>query len=159
MRTSLIVNETTQALKRFGKSVCIITSADQRGRFAAPSSAITNLTNNPPTLLLPMEKTASLYPLLSEGARFGVNLLAPNHQPVIQACITKEGEDRFSVGRWQQHALGVPVLVDAQAVFVCDFEQLSEYGSHGMIIGKVVAVDYAENVQALIYIDNSLRSI
>lgn len=156
---SHIVNESMQALKRFGKSVCIVTSVDQQGRYATPSSAITNLTNNPPTLLLPMEKTASLYPLLSEGVRFGVNLLAPNHQQVIEACISKKGEDRFSVGQWQQHVLGVPVLVDAQAVFVCDFEQLSEYGSHGLIIGRVVAVDYAKNVQALIYIDNSFCSI
>lgn len=66
---SHIVNESMQALKRFGKSVCIVTSVDQQGRYATPSSAITNLTNNPPTLLLPMEKTASLYPLLSEGGK------------------------------------------------------------------------------------------
>ena len=48
---SHIVNESMQALKRFGKSVCIVTSVDQQGRYATPSSAITNLTNNPPTLL------------------------------------------------------------------------------------------------------------
>ncbi len=153
-----LAEKTQQAIKRFGKSICIVTVSDKQGRYASPSSAITNLTNEPPTLLLPLEKTASLYPLLKAGGHFAVNVLAAHHDEVVNACIRQKGEGRFSVGDWQQHASGAPVLADAQASFVCEFEQLNEYGSHGMIIGKVVEVAYQEELAPLIYIGGGFKA-
>tara|TARA_B110000014_G_scaffold232104_1_gene194566 strand:- start:340 stop:816 length:477 start_codon:yes stop_codon:yes gene_type:complete len=154
-----LADKTQQAIKRFGKSICIVTVSDERGRYASPSSAITNLTNEPPTLLLPLEKTASLYPLLKPSTSFGVNVLAAHHEEVVNACIRQKGDDRFSVGDWRQHSSGVPILADAQASFVCEFEQLNEYGSHGMIIGRVVEVTYEEELSPLIYIGGGFKTL
>ncbi|ARN72957.1 flavin reductase family protein [Oceanicoccus sagamiensis] len=156
---STLADKTEQAIKRFGKSICIVTVSDHQGRYASPSSAITNLTNDPPSLLLPLEKTASLYPLLKPGSHFGVNVLGAEHQAVVDACIRQKGEQRFSVGDWQQHHTGVPVLADAQASFVCEFEQRNEYGSHGMIVGRVVDVSYADQLSSLIYVDGGFKTL
>ena len=96
-----LVEQTQQAIKRFGKSIAIVTLNDGQARYASPSSAITNLTNEPPTLLLPLEKTASLYPLITPGSCFGINILAAHHEDVVNACIRQKGEERFSLSTGQ----------------------------------------------------------
>ena len=152
-----LVEQTRTALKRFGKSISIVTAADGNGRYATPSSAITNLSYEPPTLLLPIEKQSSLYPLLSSGAPFCVNILGASHQEVVDACIKHKGEQRFAAGNWIEHSSGVPVLADAQASFVCTFEQLHEYETHGLLIGRIVDVNYSEQTDCLIYVDGAFK--
>lgn len=152
-----LITQTKDALNRFGKSISIITCCDEKGRYASPSSAVTNLSYEPPTLLLPLEKSASLYPLLSSGAGFCVNILGAGHEDIVNACIQKKGEERFSTGQWENNASGIPILQDAQASFVCEFEQLNEYATHGMLIGRIVAVRQSPASDPLIYVDGKFR--
>ena len=157
--TDTITEQTQAALKRFGKSVCLISAADDNGRYVTPSSAVTNLSNTPPTLLLPIEKTASLYPLLSAKSSFCVNVLGASHTEVVNASIKLKGEDRFSEGIWQTHTSGVPILSNAQAAFVCEFETSFEYETHGIIIGRVVDVQFIEEVDPLVYVGGGFKTL
>jgi flavin reductase len=153
---SLNDTEIKTAFSRIGKSIAVITLADADGRQATISSAFTYLTQQPPTLLLALEKSSSLYGKLTAGQRFAVNVLGDGHQAVVDACARQKGEARFSVGDWQlQH--DVPVLADAQAAFVCELAQLNEFETHGLLVASVKAIAIHGEVSPLIYVGGGLQ--
>lgn len=154
-----LIEKNKQALKRMGKSISLISCADENGRYVSPSSAVTNLSYDPPTFLLPLEKSASLYPLLANGTAFAVNILGAGQEALVDACVKLKGEERFSVGNWTNSDQGPPILSDAQASFICQFEQVSEYQSHGIIVGRVVEVNAAEQSSPLIYVNGGFSVI
>ncbi|MFT7224223.1 MAG: flavin reductase (DIM6/NTAB) family NADH-FMN oxidoreductase RutF [Cellvibrionaceae bacterium] len=154
-----LIEQYKQALKYLGKSITLISSNDGQHRYVTPSSAVTNFSYDPPSFLLPLEKSASLYPALAGGAAFTINVLGAEHRELVEACLRLKGEARFSVGNWIDSQEGPPVLADAQASFVCQCEQVSEYYSHALVIGRVVQVSYAGKVDPLIYIDGKLTAL
>lgn len=150
-------DEIKSAFSRIGKSVGVITMADSQGRYATISSAFTYLTQQPPTLLLALEKSSSLYGKIAAGQLFAVNVLGDGHQGVVDACAREKGEARFNVGEWLVEQ-ELPVLADAQAVFVCELLQLNEFETHGIIIAAVKALQFRAAVAPLIYVGGSLQT-
>lgn len=145
------------AFARIGKSIAVITLADADGRQATISSAFTYLTQQPPTLLLALEKSSSLYTKLTSGQTFAVNVLGDGHQAIVDACARQKGEARFAVGAWQIQD-GAPVLVDAQAAFVCEMLQLNEFETHGMLVASVKSATITAGIAPLIYVGGGLQT-
>ncbi len=60
-----------------------------------------------------------------------MNILHRSHADISALCSGKEkGEARFSLGRWEDDAGGIPYLADAQASFLCRQERSLDYGTH-----------------------------
>ena len=142
------------ALRRLAKAVVIITSRHDGARFAMTATAISELSLDPPSLLICVNKTASLHEPMEGGAHFCVNILhvGQDHLARLASGATK-GEARFERGDWADAGLGVPYLRDAQAVFVCENRQSLAYGSHSIFIGEVVEAAVDGEVDPLIYCD------
>jgi len=145
------------AFSRIGKSIGVITVADDQGRQATISSAFMYLTHQPPTLLLALEKKSSLYSKLTSGQNFAVNVLADGHQGVVDACARQKGEARFAVGEWVL-AEGLPILADAQAVFICKQQQLTEYETHGVMIAAIQSLRFDPQLSPLIFVGGGLQT-
>jgi flavin reductase (DIM6/NTAB) family NADH-FMN oxidoreductase RutF len=142
------------ALRRLAKAVVVITSQYEGQRYAMAATAVSELSMDPPSLLICVNRTASLYAPLAANADFCVNILHSSHLPISQACSGKiKGEARFEVGSWATSSLGIPYLEDAQASFVCRNDRLVDYGTHGLFIGQVVEVMSHGIVDPLIYVD------
>jgi len=142
------------ALRRLAKAVVVITCEQGGTRFAMAATAVSELSMDPPSLLICVNRTASLYAPLSGGANFAVNILHSSHETVSAACSGKlKGEARFEQGQWARSSLGPPYLEDAQASFVCRNERQVDYGTHGIFIGEVVDVLSHGDVDPLIYVD------
>jgi flavin reductase len=145
------------AFSRIGKSIAVITLADDDGRHATISSAFMNLTQQPPSILLALEKSSSLYARFSDKRTFAINVLGDGHQGVVDACAREKGEARFQVGEWLTED-GVPVLADAQAVFICDLNQRTEYETHGVIIARIKKLQFSSELAPLIYVGGELHT-
>ena len=142
------------ALRRLAKAVVVITCEHDGTRFAMAATAVSELSMDPPSLLICVNRTASLYAPLSSGANFAVNILHSSHETVSAACSGKlKGEARFEQGQWARSSIGPPYLKDAQASFVCRNDRQVDYGTHGIFIGEVVDVMTQGAVDPLIYID------
>ena len=142
------------ALRRLAKAVVVITCEHDGTRFAMAATAVSELSMEPPSLLICVNRTASLYAPLSGGADFAVNILHSSHETVSAACSGKlKGEARFEQGQWARSSIGPPYLKDAQASFVCRNERQVDYGTHGIFIGEVVDVMTQGAVDPLIYVD------
>ncbi len=141
-------------LRRLGKAVVIITSQQAGERFAMAATAVSELSLDPPSLLICVNQTASIHTPLMDGAPFCVNILSQSQEWLAQLCSgAVKGEHRFSRGDWDTAELGVPYLRDAQASFVCVNDQSFVYGTHRIFIGRVLQTLTFGEVDPLIYID------
>ena len=143
-----------QALRRLAKAVVVITSRHDGVRFAMAATAVSELSFDPPSILICVNRTASLYAPLSAGAPFTINILHHSQSDVAARCAGQlKGEARFALGDWPETDLGTPRLGGAQASIVCRNAKQVDYGTHGIFIGDVVEV-YMEGLpEPLVYVD------
>jgi flavin reductase (DIM6/NTAB) family NADH-FMN oxidoreductase RutF len=158
--TSQIALALREGLRRLAKAVVVITCQHGGARFAMTATAVSELSMEPPSLLICVNRSASLYAPLAAKASFCVNVLHRAHTDVAALCGGKEkGEARFALGRWEAAADGTPYLADAQASFLCRHEQSLEYGTHCIVIGLVEKVLIHGSVDPLVYVDGTYSHV
>lgn len=158
--TLSVADQLKAGLRRLGKAVVVITAWHAEKRWAMTATAVSELSMDPPSLLVCVNKTASLYAPLAAGAHFCVNILHADQVSVSQTCSGKvKGEERFAQGRWGSGACGTPYLYDAQASFFCEYESHIEYGTHAVVIGAVKEAHVAGDVDPLIYVDGGYARV
>ena len=150
----MVAEQLRAGLRRLGKAVVVVTCWHEERRWAMTATAVSELSMDPPSLLVCVSKTASLHGPLTAGVNFCVNILHADQLHVSQACSgAVKGEERFSQGDWGAVINNTPFLRDAQANFFCHYETHLEYGTHAVVIGAVREVTCTGDVDPLIYVD------
>ncbi len=142
-------------MRRLAASVCVISLRDTQGeRHVMTATAVTSLSDNPPALLVCVNKGATAYDALQNRQPFCVSILHQSQQDISALCAgLTDSDDRFSQGTWQDND-SIPYLGDAQANFFCKTDNVVEYGSHIIAIGKLTEVYTADGeVEPLLYAD------
>lgn len=152
------VEDTAAALKaglrRLAKAVVVITAHRGDQRAAMTATAVSELSMDPPSLLICANRSASMFALLKEGADFCVNILDGTQRSIADRCAGgASGAERFLEGNWQRAANGGWILGGAQASFACRHEQALFYGTHGIFIGRVIEARVEGDIDPLIYVD------
>lgn len=147
------------AMRRLAQSVTVISARHESGRVAMAATAVNSLSLDPPSMLVVVNRQASLFTALRAGARFCINVLTRDQQPVAEHCGGgSRGEDRFTIGAWEEQD-GVPCLRDAQARIHCVQDGYMTYGTHGVFIGRVTATQVSNAVVPLIYADGRYHGL
>jgi len=147
-------------LRRFAKAVVIITAQHGDQRFAMAATAVSELSMDPPSMLICVNRSASIHKPLSEGAGFCLNILHSSQEAISAVCSGKEkGELRFQQGAWAKSSGGLPYLEDAQACFMCRNDRAIDYGTHTMFIGQVDEVLTSGAVDPLVYVDGRYTTV
>ncbi len=136
-----------QGMRQWASGVAIITTLDDSGHpHAMTASSFTSVSDSPASILVCINKSARMANSLHLGkTHFCANLLRAEHEALSNLCATPDAYDqRFSQGDW--NVFGTPRLKDAAAVFECVVDQMIEYGTHYVVIGRVL--DVAVNVEA-----------
>lgn len=140
------------AMRRLAAAVSVITSAHKGVWCGMAATSVTSLSMDPPSLLVCINRSASLRPVLSKGRHFAINLLARQHEQICAAFGGAEsGLERFRNGHWSESQFGVPILADAIAVVECVVDAEIEYGTHTIIVGRVTSTGLSEDDQPLVY--------
>ncbi|MDO3384128.1 flavin reductase family protein [Gilvimarinus algae] len=129
-----------QGMRRLASGVSVLsTRVDSDERFAMTVSSVTSVSDNPPSLLVCINKQISLQGHLeAEGCTFAVNVLGSDQQQVSNVCAGFEPvHDRFSVGNWLEGPDAIPYLTDSEAVFFCKTDKVVTYGTHHIVIGRI----------------------
>lgn len=141
-------------LRGLAKAVTVISCAHGPERYAMTATAVNELSMDPPSMLVCVNKTASLFAPLAEGAHFCINVLHASQAEISALCSGKaKGEARFALGSWRGSALGPPYLQEAQASFICRNVSRSEFGTHGIFVGQVEQVYLCDRNDPLVYMD------
>lgn len=141
-------------LRRFAKSVMVISCEHEGLRFAMSATAVSEVSMDPPSMLICVNRSTKIFPALSNGASFCINMLHASQEDIARNCgggLT--GDERFSVGDWQVNDHQTPYLADAQANFFCTNMGGNSFGTHDVFIGEVLRVHVADGVDPLIYVD------
>jgi flavin reductase len=141
------------AMRRLAATVTILTTTSSDGKARGmTATAVTSLSADPPSLLVCVNRNASIHPWLSIERPFWVNVLGGGHVEASSAFGGRiDPDERFSHGDWAGNA--PPYLVDAQANFMCQVDALFEYASHTIVVGKIDAVRVQGDFEPLVYAD------
>lgn len=141
-------------LRRLGKPVAVITCWDGERRWAKTATAVTELSVDPPSLLICIDRQAGVYGPITRGANFGVNILHADQRAISEQCGgDARGEGRFREGRWDSAACGT-YLRGCEASFVCEYESHIDHGGRAVIVGTVTEVQIgSDEIDPLIYVD------
>lgn len=146
-------------MRRLASGVCVLsTTLPGNQRFAMTVSSVTSVSDSPASLLVCINQLVSQQGYLATlGSQFAVNVLSTDHKDVSNICAGREpNRNRFEIGNWEEDDTGLPVLADAQAVFLCHTDQVTTYGTHKIIIGVIHKVILSgTDVDPLLYADGS----
>ncbi|HEX3928329.1 MAG TPA: flavin reductase family protein [Gemmatimonadales bacterium] len=146
---------------RYATGVTIVTVLDAAGQPGGmTASSFTSVSLEPPLILVAVDHTATIYPVLSAVDRFTVNILSAE-QEALSRRFANGLADRFDGVGWHANADGHVVLDGALAHLACDRWGTVPAGDHTIFIGQVSSGAAADHGRPLLhyrggYTDESL---
>ncbi len=140
------------AMSRLGAAVNVVTTDGPHGRHGFTASAVCSVTDDPPTILVCVNRDNDSHDALRDNGVLCVNTLTPDQQPLSPVFAgMADGAPRFDSGVWGVMETGAPVLSDAAASFDCRITHLVEVGTHSVFFAEVAAVATGAAGAGLIY--------
>lgn len=146
------------AMRGAAASVSVVSAASGERWHAMTATSYCSVSMDPPSILVCVNRSASMHAMLHEGAEFCLNLLTERHQALSIACGTGGSEDRFSSADWEARD-GTPYVVDAQSNVFCRIDRVVDHGTHSIMISSVMEVRTAEDIAPLIYLDGDYLAL
>jgi flavin reductase len=159
--TPLVTKEAYRnGMAKLGTAVSIVTTDGPAGKAGFTASAICSVTDTPPTLLVCLNRAASVYDTVSRNGVVAVNTLAPRHQGLASLFGGKTPVDeRFAAANWFRGESGALLLEGAVVSFDCRVARHTDVGSHSVLFCEVVGVADGTLASALFYFDRAYRAI
>ena len=131
---------------------------------AMTATAVTSLTADPPSLLVCVNRSASMAVALVRVARFSVNVLSADQIDIAKAFggqLDVRGAGRFIHGSWRRVGeTEVPLLLGSRVSFECEVSHVHEWATHHIVIGSVLDVHFSRTVsQSLAYSDGKYHEV
>jgi flavin reductase len=143
-----------EAMSRLGAAVNIITTHDEAGDSGLTASAVCSVTDDPPTLLVCINRNSSQNERFKQAGLLCVNVLTHEHQE-LSPIFAGEGNlpmaARFAMASWTRLATGAPALTGAAASLDCEIDQITEVGTHSVFFCVVRAIQLGAASSGLIY--------
>lgn len=142
--------------------VHLITTAGPAGTSGFTAIAVASVSDDPPTLLVCLNRKSANGGLIEANGVFAVNALAAGAEVLAETFAGRRGlagAARFSEGQWTPLATGSPTLDTALVTFDCRVLEIKPVATHTIIIGTVVALRVGAEGPALAYFGRGYRAI
>lgn len=148
------------AMAHLGAAVNVVTTDGPGGRAGFSATAICSVTDSPPTLLVCLNRKASVHAAVASNAVLCVNTLGAGHQDLAQLFGGKTPQDeRFAQATWSTLSTGAPVLDDALISFDCRIVDRLASGTHDILIAEIKDIRLGELREGLIYFGRRYHSL
>ena len=115
-------------------------------------TAFTEVSLDPPLVLVCADKASDTHPVIAEGGVFALNLLASDQALLSNRFASKKDEERRFEGiAWETEATGAPILPGTLGALDCRVVAAHDAGDHVIYIGKIEAIRVAEDREPLLY--------
>lgn len=144
-----------------GSAVSVITTDGPAGRAGFTATAVSSVTDQPPTLLVCQNRSSFSHHFFRENKVLCVNVLGAQQQDVSAAFADRalDMEARYARNAWERLATDSPVLTGAVAAFDCAIADMHEVGSHTVFFAEVKAVRLGGHSGGLIYFDRRYHAL
>ena len=154
-----------QGMRALTSGVTVIGAYGPDGSpMAMTATAVTSLTADPPSLLVCVNRSASMAVALVRNARFSLNVLAADQIDIAKAFggqLDVRGTGRFIYGNWRRvDDTEVPLLTGSRVSFECEVSHVHEWATHHIVIGSVLDVHFSHgHSQSLVYTDGKYHAV
>ncbi|MBB3305046.1 MULTISPECIES: NADH-dependent FMN reductase RutF [unclassified Enterobacter] len=148
------------AMACLGAAVNIITTDGPAGRAGFTASAVCSVTDSPPTLLVCLNRSASVWPIFRDNGYLCVNTLAAGHEELSTLFGGKTPmAERFAAADWHTLASGSPLLDGALVSFDCKVAQVVSVGTHDILFCEVQALVRNDETHGLAWFDRGYHHL
>ncbi len=149
-------------MSRYGAAVHVITTDGAAGKGGATATAVCSVSDDPPTLLVCVNRKSKTGQIIVNNGVFCVNTLGADAEELANLFAGRTGvasAARFDSGAWGILATGSPVFASAICACDCRVTEINAVGSHNVIFGVVEAVNLGPAVPALVYHGRSYKVV
>jgi len=158
-----MINQKTyrDAMARLGAAVNVVTTDGTAGRHGLTVSAVCSVTDEPPSLMVCVNRRSRSHAMIAENGVLCVNVLAGRHEALAARFATQgePGVQRFGEEDWTVLATGSPALVDAAVAFDCKVSLARPIGTHTAFLCEVQAVRVNSAAEGLIYFNRGFHHL
>ncbi len=151
-----------EAMSRVAGAVHLITTDGPAGRGGLTATAVTSVSDEPPTLLVCLNKSSRTATILRQNMAFAVNTLGASQQELANIFAGRTpaaGETRFTHGNWRRGAAGQPVLDDALMHFEARVIDIRPVASHYVVLGEIVGITLGPDLRGLVYARRAYHAV
>ncbi|GIW35097.1 4-hydroxyphenylacetate 3-monooxygenase reductase subunit [Meiothermus sp.] len=143
-----------QAMSYWPSGITVIAARFQSEARGMTASSFTSVSLEPPLILVCINETAQLWPVLEQAGRFTVNLLAEGHEHT-SAHFAGRPLDGYQPLTDEDS----PALEGALATLYCRTWAVYPGGTHKIVVGEVEKVALGSNTRPLLYWNRSYRQL
>lgn len=146
-----LVADFKAAMRKLAATVTLVTTREEGTPYGMPATAVSSLSADPPSLLVCINRQASMHGPTSRSRYFCVNLLAEDQAGLSRDFGARRRLERFEVGDWRSGPHDLPYLGQAAAVLFCAVDEELHYGTHTVFIGRILEVGVDPAARPLVY--------
>ncbi|RRV08441.1 pyrimidine utilization flavin reductase protein F [Pseudomonas sp. v388] len=141
-----------EAMSSLAAAVNVITTDGACGRAGFTATAVCSVTDQPPTLLVCINRNASVYDTFLGNGTLCVNTLGNDQQALSNVFGGKTTQqERFAQGEWSCGLTGAPRLENAKLAFDCKVSHSVSVGTHDILFCEVLDIRHQDEAAALVY--------
>ncbi len=138
-------------MRKLAATVTLVTTHEDGVSHGMTATAVSSLSADPPSLLVCINRAASMHGPTSRSRWFCVNLMAAEQADLCRAFAGRFGRERFDVGDWREGPHGLPYEAGAAAVLFCGVDEELHYGTHTVFIGRIEQLTVREEASPLVF--------
>jgi flavin reductase len=142
------------ALSKALTPVTVVATNGPFGLAGLTCSAVCSVCDDPPTVLLCVNRKSFATSIIKNNGVLSVNWLTAD-QAIISQTFAGVGsvpmEKRFADEGWRTIATGAPCRMDSAISFDCTIVNSMDVGSHSVFFAEVVAKNHSEECSPLVY--------
>lgn len=148
-----------QGMSSLAAAVNIVTTNGPDGPAGFTATAVCSVSDNPATLLVCLNRSASVHQVFKNSTHLVINTLTSQHQPISNLFGGKAPmAERFESGEWLTSKTGSPMLKDAAVSFDCIITDVKSVATHDVLFCQVVDITQDEDADALLYYQRGYNS-
>lgn len=151
-----------EAMSHFTGAVHVVTTNGAHGRRGTTIIAACSVSDDPPTILVCLNRMKPENDCFAQNGVFALNTLAPEQQSLADAFSGLTGltqDERFALGEWEIASSGAPVLQGALATFDCHLVEAKDFATHRILFGKVTGIRIGDLEKPLLYYRRAYRTL
>ena len=155
------INAFRNGMAMLASAVNVVTTGGPAGLAGFTATAVSSVTDQPPTLLVCMNRASYAHPVFAENAALCVNVLASDQQSVSGLFADRKVamDERFARVGWRALETGSPALDGALVSFDCRIMHTADFGSHSVFFCEVEAIRQSEARDGLVYFDRCYHGV
>ena len=140
-----------EAMRKMTSTVTVIASREGDTQYAMTATSVVSLTLEPPSMLICINKKASIHSILSEKAKLSINILSTDQKEFSELCSNKSREnDRFKGDDWSYQD-DIPYATNSVSSLFCECKQVIDYETHSIFMCKIISLINNDSRDCLLY--------